>query len=196
MTSEHVALLVPLCVLSVGALGRAAEILANPVTVRVYETAQLEPPVKAAALEVARATLGSASVDVSWRPCGAGAGIAPCVRPPAGELVLRIVLSTLQEKNRQLPLGDALVDTSTGAAILATVYADRVVRVARAAGMPVQALLGYAIAHELGHLLLASNAHNTKGLMRPIWRDHELRSARSADWTFTGQEVAAIRRRR
>ena len=64
------------------------------------------------------------------------------------------------------------------------------------AGMPVQALLGYAIAHELGHLLLASNAHNTKGLMRPIWRDHELRSARSADWTFTGQEVAAIRRRR
>jgi hypothetical protein len=162
----------------------------------VYETAQLEPSVKTAALNVARATLASASVDVSWQPCGAGAGIAPCVRPPAGELVLRIVLSTLQEKNRQLPLGDALVDTSTGAAILATVYADRVVRVARAAGMPVQALLGYAIAHELGHLLLASNAHNTKGLMRPIWRDHELRSARSADWTFTGQEVAAIRRRR
>jgi hypothetical protein len=62
--------------------------------------------------------------------------------------------------------------------------------------MDARLLLGYAIAHELGHLLLASNTHNTRGLMRPIWRDDELRSKRSADWNFTPQEVAAIRVKR
>jgi hypothetical protein len=195
MTSEHVALLIPLCVLTTAGVARAAEIPANPVTVRVYEATQLDPSVKTAALNLARTTLAAATVDVSWKPCGPGAGAALCDRPPAGELVLRIVHSTVRYDRRSLPLGDALVDTASADAILATVYLDRVVRVAKAARMDTRTLLGYAIAHELGHLLLASSSHNTRGLMRPIWRDEELRSARSADWSFTAQEIAAIRRR-
>ena len=195
MTSEHVALLVPLCVLTTAGVAQAAEIPANPVTVRVYETSQLDPSVKTAALNLARTTLAAAAVDVSWKPCGPRAGAALCDRPPAGELVLRIVRSTVRYDRRSLPLGDALVNTASADAILATVYLDRVVRVARAARMDTRTLLGYAIAHELGHLLLASTSHNTRGLMRPIWRDEELRSARSADWSFTAQEIAAIRRR-
>ena len=195
MTSAHVALLVPLCVLTAAGVARAAEIPANPVTVRVYEAAQLDPSVKTAALNLARTTLAAAAVDVSWKPCGTGAGAALCDRPPAGELVLRIVRSTVRSDRRSLPLGDALVNTSSADAILATVYFDRVVRVAKAARMDTRTLFGYAIAHELGHLLLASSTHNTRGLMRPIWRDEELRSARSADWSFTAQDIAAIRRR-
>jgi hypothetical protein len=195
MTSEHVALLVPLCVLTAAGLAPAAEIPANPVTVRVYETARLDPSVKTAALKLARTTLAAATVDVSWKPCAPGARAGACHRPPAGELVLRIVRSTVEHDGGSLPLGDALVDTASGEAILATVYLDRVARVAKAARMDVRVLLGYAIAHELGHLLLASSTHNTRGLMRPIWRNAELRSARSADWSFTAQEIAAIRRR-
>ena len=195
MTSQHVALLVPVCMLATAGLARTAEIPANPVTVRVYETTQLDPSVKTAALNLARTTVAAAAVDVSWKPCAPGAGAAPCDRPPAGELVLRIVHSTVEHDRPSLPLGDALVDTASAEAILATVYLDRVVRVAKAARMDTRTLLGYAIAHELGHLLLASSTHNTRGLMRPIWRDEELRSARSADWSFTAQEIAAIRRR-
>jgi hypothetical protein len=195
MSSEHVVLLVPLCVLTAAGLPRAAEIPANPVTVRVYETAQLDPAVKIAALNLARTTLAAATVDVSWKPCGTGVGAGRCDRPPAGDLVLRIVRSTVEYERGALPLGDALVNVASGEAILATVYLDRVVRVAKAARMDTPTLLGYAIAHELGHLLLASSTHNTRGLMRPIWRDEELRSARSADWSFTAQEIAAIRRR-
>jgi hypothetical protein len=195
MTSEHVALLVPLCVLTAAGLAPAAEIPANPVTVRVYETARLDPSVKTAALNLARTTLAAATVDVSWKPCAPGARAGACHRPPTGELVLRIVRSTVEHDGGSLPLGDALVDTASGEAILATVYLDRVARVAKAARMDMRVLLGYAIAHELGHLLLASSTHNTRGLMRPIWRNAELRSARSADWSFTAQEIAAIRRR-
>ena len=194
MTSDHVVLLVPLCMITTAGFTRAAEIPANPVTVRVYETVQLDPPVKIAALNLARATLAAAAVDVSWKPCAPRAG--SCDRPPAGDLVLRIVRSTVEYDRRSLPLGDALVDMAAGEAILATVYLDRVARVAKAARMDTRTLLGYAIAHELGHLLLASSTHSTRGLMRPIWRDEELRTARSADWSFTAQEIAAIRVKR
>jgi hypothetical protein len=196
MTARNPALLVPFCVFAVARAAAGAEIPANPVTVRVYQTAPLDPSVSAAALNVARETLASALVDVSWKPCGVGPAVASCDRPPAGDLVLRIVRSTAGRNDSQLPLGDALVDTDSGTAVLATVYADRVARVAKAAGLQVDTLLGYAIAHELGHLLLASNAHNTRGLMRPIWRDGELRSEHSADWTFTAQEIAQLRVKR
>ncbi len=30
-------------------------------------------------------------------------------------------------------------------------------------------LLGHVIAHEIGHLLLASNKHSRRGLMQPHW---------------------------
>jgi hypothetical protein len=196
MTAQDVGLLVPLCMLAIASAARGAEIPANPVTVRVYETVQLDPSVKTAALNLARTTLASASVDVSWKPCGPAPGAALCDRPPAGDLVVRIVRSGVERDDRQLPLGDALVESGSGAAVLATVYADRVARVARAAHMQVQTLLGYAIAHELGHLLLASSAHNTRGLMRPIWRDGELRSENSDDWSFTPREIALLRVRR
>ena len=52
-----------------------------------------------------------------------------------------------------------------------------------------------AVAHEMGHLLLATSVHAASGLMRPIWSREDLRKARDADWSFTREEIAAIRRR-
>lgn len=91
--------------------------------------------------------------------------------------------------------GDAFVDTGNDTAVLATIYADRVVGMARAAGVAFARLLGYAIAHELGHLLLASPAHATDGLMRPNWLDRELRRRDVRDWAFSSQDAATIRSR-
>ena len=192
MTARDLCTIIPLCVLT-AARGSAADTPVTRVTVRVYETPGLDPQQKAAALHLAGDVLASASIDVSWKHCASPDAAGSCDAPPLGELVVRIVRSTMERGDRHLPLGDAFVDTGTGSAVLATVYVDRVDRVAKAARMQVQRLLGYAIAHELGHLLLASNAHNTRGLMRPIWHDDELRSDRDADWSFTVQDIAAIR---
>jgi hypothetical protein len=195
MTARNPALLVSLCAFAVARAAAGAEIPANPVTVRIYQTPRLDPSVSAAALTVARQTLASALVDVSWKPCGAGPAVASCDRPPAGDLVVRIVRSTAGRNQSHLPLGDALIDSGSGTAVLATVYFDRVDRAAKAAHMEAAALLGYAVAHEIGHLLLASSAHSTRGLMRPIWRDDELRNRRTVDWEITELEVAEIRKR-
>jgi hypothetical protein len=190
MTARHACMIVPLCVLAAASGTARAEALPKSITVRVYETAGIDSHLKAAALQLAGATLASASAVVSWKQCDTG--LATCDTPPADELVIRIVRATSEYPDRELPLGDALVDSSAGAAVLATVYFDRVDRVARAARMETATLLGYAVAHEIAHLLLASSAHSPRGLMRSIWRHDELRNRRAVDWRFTDLEVAAI----
>jgi hypothetical protein len=94
-----------------------------------------------------------------------------------------------------LPLGDALIDGTKGEGVLATIYADRVWWMAAQTGVAPQVLLGRAIAHELGHLLLATSAHGSVGLMRPIWSGSELRRSRASDWSFGAGEIAAINAR-
>jgi hypothetical protein len=194
VTRRDVVIVFPLCVIAGTGAAPAAGPLVTDVPVRVYETAGLDASLKAAALAVADRTLAAASVGVSWKQCPRASTAPPCEAPPVGELVVRIVHSTVEPRDR-LPLGDAYVDTGARSGVLATVYFDRVARVAGAAGTDVRALLGYAIAHELGHLLLASSTHGHRGLMRPIWLAEELCRGRLADWNFTDREIAIIRSR-
>jgi hypothetical protein len=72
---------------------------------------------------------------------------------------------------------------------------DRVHQVAAAADVDATLLLGRAIAHELGHLLVATSVHSKFGLMRAVWSKHEVQLDRPRDWEFTKSEIAAIRRR-
>ena len=54
-------------------------------------------------------------------------------------------------------------------------------------------LLGRAIAHEIGHLLLDTNQHASTGLMRATWSRSELRRDKPADWHFLGDEADTMR---
>ena len=71
---------------------------------------------------------------------------------------------------------------------MATIYYDRVLHVARRAGLDASDLLGRAMAHEIGHLLLRVPGHNRSGLMRAVWTDAELAQNRRDDWSFTDAE--------
>jgi hypothetical protein len=69
---------------------------------------------------------------------------------------------------------------------------DRVQAIAQRTSIPSGSLLGRAIAHEVGHLLLGTNAHAPRGLMREIWTDAELALERREDWLFAPSERAAL----
>ncbi|MBI4885862.1 MAG: hypothetical protein HY824_02105 [Acidobacteria bacterium] len=194
MTLRQVVLVLPLFVLP-GARADAAGADRSRVTIRVYDAARLDDALKTTALAVAGDVFAPASVGVAWKKCAPAGTAPPCDRPPAGDLVVRILRSTLRHAEPALPLGDALVDEGTHSAVLATIYADWAERLAQTAGADLGRLLGYAIAHEVAHLLLASNAHSAAGLMRSIWRGEELRDARAGDWTLTAADIAAIRAR-
>ncbi len=71
--------------------------------------------------------------------------------------------------------GFALPFARTGAN--AMVFNDRVEKLSFeiGAGPDVGTLLGAAIAHELGHVLMRSQVHSSRGLMKARWGDQELK---------------------
>jgi hypothetical protein len=90
-------------------------------------------------------------------------------------------------------MGFALVNIAQGVPFLATVCADLVRTVSREAHLDYQLLLGRAIAHEIGHLLLDTNRHADSGLMRAGWSNAELRGNARDDWSFGSGEIEVIR---
>jgi hypothetical protein len=56
-------------------------------------------------------------------------------------------------------------------------------------------LLGYVIAHEVGHLLLGPHAHSLEGLMRAHWGQNELHEAALGNLYFSSHEEARLRSR-
>jgi len=75
---------------------------------------------------------------------------------------------------------------------LAYVFYERIVHLAERNGIAVSAVLGAAIAHELGHLLMPHGCHSSRGLMRPDWNRADLLTADGHGLRFT-VEHALIR---
>jgi hypothetical protein len=119
----------------------------------------------------------------------------PCVAPLAAhELAIRFVRLPAHLAEQDLvTLGDSLVDTRLRAGSLATIYVNRVAALAVRCRIDVRTLLGRAVAHEIGHLLLGTSAHASSGLMRAAWPQHALRRERPDTWTFTADDAQAIR---
>jgi hypothetical protein len=78
---------------------------------------------------------------------------------------------------------------------LAYVFYDRVQEVAEKHQLSNASLLGIAIAHELGHLLLPYGSHSPSGLMQGKWDDMQLERARTGFLRFTTQQADLIRAR-
>jgi hypothetical protein len=169
-----------------------ANITATTVAVFVYSTqADVSAEDQQTALAVARKALSTASVDVVWTVCVPGT----CLTPTPAALKIRILPSRDTSGREAHHLGHALIDAQTGSGELATVFIDRSRRLAADLGIDHRLLLGRTIAHELGHLLLATARHGNAGLMREIWSRDELLGARRNDWEFDPHDATAIRER-
>jgi hypothetical protein len=150
----------------------------------------------------AESTAGDIFADIGiravWIECGSGrhpqtATPSVCGKPvtPA-EVLLR--MGAAGRLDAPSLMGSALVTSRAGApSMLATVFVDRVLDVARAAGVDPRVLIGRVIAHEIGHVLLSNDAHATSGLMRANWLQAELRGTRPGDWHFLSSEARVIR---
>ncbi|HVG53679.1 MAG TPA: hypothetical protein VM846_04595 [Vicinamibacterales bacterium] len=163
------------------------------VIVRLYNTARVPTRMKEAGVSAAARTLAANGVDITWADCDTPDACAQV--PVPGELVVRLVRSHETPRLAPLVLGEAFIDAGSKAGVLATIYVQRVEQMAALSNTDVARLLGRAIAHEVGHLLLASNTHTSRGLMRARWSPDELRRNDSADWLLTEKDAAAIRQR-
>jgi hypothetical protein len=86
-----------------------------------------------------------------------------------------------------------VIDISHRAGSVATIYLDRVDALAMESAADPGELLGRAIAHEIGHLLIGSPNHARVGLMRAVWGSGELRRRLPSDWVFSSGEAAELR---
>ena len=76
---------------------------------------------------------------------------------------------------------------------LAYIFYDRVHPLAEKHQIRVACLLGVAIAHEIGHLLLPYGSHSPSGLMQGEWDNRQFLLARDGLLGFTAQQGELIR---
>jgi hypothetical protein len=162
----------------------ARTVLALALAVRVYDNTGLPPGDRAVALAVAQAILRNAGIAVTW------CNDAPV--PASAEVIVRIVAGPAGALPGQL--GFSLIDVERRAGTLATVYADRVAELAALSRADPGRLLGRAITHEIGHLLLGTTHHADRGLMRGVWTSDELQRERPQDWSLSREDIAGMRR--
>ena len=161
-----------------------------PLVVRTYDSVGLSARTLERAHDSAGVTLASIGIDPIWRPCHAAGCIS---KPKPHEVEVRLVKSTpLSERGS---LGFAAVDVDERAGTLATVYVDRVEALAKQSGVDAGVLLGRAVAHEIGHLILGTRDHAPFGLMRATWKSEELQRDLPLDWIFSEQHGAEMRLR-
>jgi hypothetical protein len=168
--------------------------LSLTLVVRLYDTAGVSPQHIAAAQQAAASVLAGASIDVAWIACTRPAPHDACgQKPKASDLLLRIVAQSPNAASQAL--ADAYVDRHAANGALATVYWQRVRVLATAAGVDVGTVMGRAIAHEVGHLLLGTTEHSSGGVMRAVWSAPLLRRDQPRMWRFSASEAVRMRTR-
>jgi hypothetical protein len=168
------------------------------VVIRTYDSAALPVADLQTAVATATGILEASGLEMAWHACEVALvrnAAHPCAAPlGANEIAVRIVRLTTDAGYRgELPLGYSLVDTATRSGTLATIYLDRVAWLSEAAGVDRDVVLGRALAHEVGHLLLGTNAHSHAGLMRAVWSCEALQRNRRRDWLFAPADARAMR---
>jgi hypothetical protein len=173
------------------------------VVVRVYETGIGDVALRTAAIQTAASIVEMAGVFVEWYDCTDNGRRPVCQDARrSGNFIARIMPTlTLSVPLRKLSvealdaqgdaepaLGFAVVDPDTRAGKMATVFHDQVQAVARRTGVARSELLGRALAHEVGHLLLGVRGHSRSGIMRAVWTDDELTRDRPDDWVFASAD--------
>jgi hypothetical protein len=169
-------------------------LLALLLVVRAYDMAGLSPHEMTTAERAAVDVLGRARIDVSLVACGTDpvAALLCSEVPGPAELIVRLMAAPSLPGERAL--ADAKVDRASAAGALATVYVNRVRSLASLAGMDSGTLIGRAIAHEVGHLLLGTT-HSATGLMRGVWSASALQRESERSWRFSRGEAERLKRR-
>ncbi len=75
----------------------------------------------------------------------------------------------------------------------ASVFYDRVIAFASVWASHSPEILGDAMAHELGHLLLG-NRHSRQGIMKALWTFRDLDLARRGQLQFSNEQLVALQR--
>ena len=167
------------------------------VAVRTYNYAAVSTDQFSAAKAEAEHIFKRAGITIDWIECRVPGSVsgAPCTEPllAGRDLMLRLTERIPANALRIVALGESMLDREQRDGVLMTIDLFPVRAVASRSSAGMATLLGRAIAHEIGHLLLRSADHPRLGLMRALWTTDELRGVKPAHWDFSSREGALMR---
>lgn len=174
----------------------SSEASAVHLTVSVFNDAGASPSVISQARNRATLVLRRAGISLVWLDCGTPGN--PPQDSTCSDLSFPQHLSVRLVSTAGRPSEDTFgqaFQNAAGEGNYALVYFN--VFAASSVTQSVRAgdLLGFVIAHELGHLLLGRDSHSATGLMAPVWQVSEVRRASQGILFFTNDQQDRIRLR-
>jgi hypothetical protein len=164
------------------------------ISVMVLDQAEVPDRILGAAQERAGVILGKAGIELKWTDCR---------RPPIPSICTkvaepdRLFLTIVTEDDRRVfaddVLGRSVPGGGSGRGVYARVFYGHIQARANQEGVDPAQLLGLAVAHELGHLLLGPDAHSAEGIMRANWSRHDMETGARGQLRFTDRQAPLIR---
>jgi hypothetical protein len=161
--------------------GAAPQREVRDLTVAVAHYAAVDPKTMQEAEGIASEVYRRAGIEIQW--------VEPSIHEGTAKLYVNVLSQDMVEP---LYVSDETVGFAIPGSRAANVIYERIRQIARRRHVASGLLLGYVIAHELGHLLLPAHSHSSSGLMRSNL-DMELAATRKL--RFTADQVALIQER-
>lgn len=169
---------------------------APSVRVQVYDYANLKAPTLRHFLSLTQDILPDTGISVQVNLC-LGKGAVPCksAADPPRTLMITILAGDAKHRSnsRRPALGQSSADGNGGT--FASVFLAPIRDQAAAANIPWIIVLSYATAHEIGHLLLGTQAHTPRGLMKASWDRSDYVAMFQKQCHFTPEQALLLARR-
>jgi hypothetical protein len=164
------------------------------ITLRIYNHA-ISRDLLAHSEGEAGSILRRAGLEVNWVDCPLSVAELeshPACQAPMGRADFSVKILTAKEaqqlSKRRGVLGRALECPGDGVGCSVYLFYRDVTELARETGASEAQLLGHALAHEIGHLLLGPNSHAASGVMRSNWQEQEMQAISRSFLLFTDQQ--------
>jgi len=169
------------------------------VQLSLFNDAAVPPDVLAAAQSRASLVLENAGVEVTWLACRPRnkADFAPAT-PDCGSFAWPKHLS-VRIVRRGASVSDDVFGMSfldgSGEGVYATIYYENLIHSKAHPDLGDADMLGFAIVHEVGHLLLGPHSHSAGSVMQGNWQKTTLLAASQGKLFFSESEANLIRTR-
>jgi hypothetical protein len=166
-------------------------------TVTVYDYANTPPALLRQAEAVAGHVVAKAGVELTFEDCptveGGKQNRVCRLGTDAGIVMLKILPAAMSDRlaTDLNQFGIALVP-ATGIGSVFYLFSDRVQALVAESKIDAAQVMGHVMAHELGHLLLGSNAHALHGIMQAKWGHDELGKLARGNLRFDASQAQRI----
>ncbi len=159
------------------------------ITVRLFNRSGLAASPLVEGEKQAEEILQRAGIHVVWLNCPTG--IQECIEPPNSTHLVLTILKQGSAMGGEDMLGLAVQDAE-GSGTYCYVFENKLNQISGQLHTNISRLLGYAMAHELGHLLKGSHSHSTTGVMSALWSRYELEQLARGALAFTLEDASLM----